>query len=159
MPPAVARVFHFCPFTPYTTTLPLRLCHVHTSSALQLADALFSTPSLAGALFNRYVAWLIQHLLARDTAGADPRASTPELITWLIQNLLARDTAVSRHTEDDHGLSLPHPDAGILVASRDLPAELGRPDDTPEVVISGDHHGRWELVPASQLRPVPPAVG
>ena len=52
IPPAVARVFHFCPFTPYTTTLPLRLCHAHTSSALQLADALFSTPSLAGALFN-----------------------------------------------------------------------------------------------------------
>ena len=105
------------------------------------------------------VAWLIQHLLARDTAGADPRASTPELITWLIQNLLARDTAFSRHTGDDHGLSLPHPDAGVLVVSGDLPAELSRPDGTPKVVISRDHHGRWELVPASQLRPVPPAVG
>ena len=29
MPPAVARVFHFCPLTPYTITLPLRL-YMHT---------------------------------------------------------------------------------------------------------------------------------
>ena len=71
MPPAVSIVLHFCSFTPYTTALPLRLYHAHTSfalqhtytistlqhaytiSTLQLADTLFSTPSLAGALFNR----------------------------------------------------------------------------------------------------------
>ena len=62
MPLAVATTLHFCPFTPYMTTLPLRLYHAHTSSALQhtytisalqLADTLFSTPSLAGALFNK----------------------------------------------------------------------------------------------------------
>ena len=70
MSPAVSIVLHFCPFTPYTTTLHLRLYHAHTSfalqhtytistlqhtyiiSALQLADTLFSTLSLAGALFN-----------------------------------------------------------------------------------------------------------
>ena len=35
MPPAVSIVLHFCPFTPYMTTLPLRLYHVYTSFALQ----------------------------------------------------------------------------------------------------------------------------
>ena len=35
MPPAVAIVLHFCPFTPYMTTLPLRLYNAYTISALQ----------------------------------------------------------------------------------------------------------------------------
>ena len=54
--------FPLLPLTPYTTTLPLRLYHAHTSSALQLADAFFSTPSLAGALFNStlLVGWLVK---------------------------------------------------------------------------------------------------
>ena len=35
MPPAVSIVLHFCPFTPYTATLPLKLYRAHTSFALQ----------------------------------------------------------------------------------------------------------------------------
>ena len=60
MPPAVSIVLHFCLFTPYTTTLPLRLYHTHTSSALPYIHQFrtsthrctFQHPSLAGALFN-----------------------------------------------------------------------------------------------------------
>ena len=53
IPPAVARVFHFCPFTPqqphclldYTMHTPVP----HFNSQMHF----FSTPSLTGALFNR----------------------------------------------------------------------------------------------------------
>ena len=90
MPPTLAIVLHFCPFTPYTTTLPLRLYHAHTSSALQhtytisalqLADTLFSTSSLAGALSNRCTFQQIwhHHQLLNHFAGVVPQRQTTNI--------------------------------------------------------------------------------